>query len=316
MRSTQQFGGVDRSLQRAWIKGAGFIDEELEQPLVLIANTYQDFSPENAHLRQVVDAVKAGVRMAGGTPMEFNTFHVTDSEAFAARSMRYVLPSRDVVADSVELMAEGHGVDGLVLLTGGDKPTPGMVMAAARLDLPAILLYAGVHRQALARGQVQDKLAPTGAFAAGYLVLWLGFSVVAAALHWALERVGLVSAMMMGSKSRWLSAGVLIAAGLYQLSPLKHRCLAHCRAPASFLSRHWRPHGSGAFLLGVLHGLYCVGCCWMLMALLFVGGVMNLAWIAALAALVLMEKVLPAGQWIRRATGIVLLAWGALTLTV
>lgn len=153
MRSTHQFAGVDRSLQRAWIKGAGFTDEELAQPLVLIANTYQDFSPENAHLRQVVDAVKAGVRMAGGTPLEFNTFHVTDSEAFAARSMRYVLPSRDVVADSIELMAEGHGVDGLVLLTGGDKPTPGMVMAAARLDLPSILLYAGPTVYGLHRGK-------------------------------------------------------------------------------------------------------------------------------------------------------------------
>jgi dihydroxy-acid dehydratase len=153
MRSTDQFAGVNRSLQRAWIKGAGFIDEELEQPLVLIANTYQDFSPENAHLRQVVDAVKSGIRMAGGTPMEFNTFHVTDSEAFAARSMRYVLPSRDVVADSIELMAEGHGVDGLVLLTGGDKPTPGMVMAAARLDLPSILLYAGPTEPGIHRGK-------------------------------------------------------------------------------------------------------------------------------------------------------------------
>jgi dihydroxy-acid dehydratase len=153
MRSTEQFAGLDRSLQRAWIKGAGFTDEELAQPLVLIANTYQDFSPENAHLRQVVDAVKAGVRMAGGTPLEFNTFHVTDSEAFAARSMRYVLPSRDVVADSIELMAEGHGVDGLVLLTGGDKPTPGMVMAAARLDLPSILLYAGPTVHGLHRGK-------------------------------------------------------------------------------------------------------------------------------------------------------------------
>ena len=153
MRSTEQFAGLDRSLQRAWIKGAGFTDEELGQPLVLIANTYQDFSPENSHLRQVVDAVKAGVRMAGGTPLEFNTFHVTDSEAFAARSMRYVLPSRDVVADSVELMAEGHGVDGLVLLTGGDKPTPGMVMAAARLDLPSILLYAGATEPGMHRGR-------------------------------------------------------------------------------------------------------------------------------------------------------------------
>lgn len=153
MRSTEQFAGTDRSLQRAWIKGAGFTDEELTQPLVMIANTYQDFSPENAHLRTIVDAVKAGVRMAGGTPIEFNTFHVTDSEAFAARSMRYVLPSRDVVADSIELMAEGHGVDALVLLPGGDKPTPGMVMAAARLNLPSILLYAGPTPYGLYRGK-------------------------------------------------------------------------------------------------------------------------------------------------------------------
>ncbi|WP_006242580.1 dihydroxy-acid dehydratase [Mycolicibacterium tusciae] len=153
MRSRDQFEGTDRSLQRAWIKGAGFTDEELSQPLVMIANTYQDFSPENAHLRTLVDAVKSGVRMAGGTPIEFNTFHVTDSEAFAARSMRYVLPSRDVVADSIELMAEGHGVDALVLLTGGDKPTPGMVMAAARLNLPSILLYAGPTPYGVYRGK-------------------------------------------------------------------------------------------------------------------------------------------------------------------
>ena len=153
MRSREQFAGTDRSLQRAWIKGAGFTDEEINQPLVMIANTYQDFSPENAHLRTLVDAVKSGVRMAGATPIEFNTFHVTDSEAFAARSMRYVLPSRDVVADSIELMAEGHGVDALVLLTGGDKPTPGMMMAAARLNLPAILLYAGPTPYGVYRGK-------------------------------------------------------------------------------------------------------------------------------------------------------------------
>ncbi|BCW73473.1 dihydroxy-acid dehydratase [Arthrobacter sp. NicSoilB8] len=146
MRSKDQFEGVQRSLQRAWIKGAGFTDEELSRPLIMIANTYQDFSPENAHLRTLADAVKAGVRMNGGTPIEMNTIHVTDSEAFAARSMRYVLPSRDIVADSVELMAEGHGVDALVLLTGGDKPTPGMIMAAARLNIPAIMLYCGPTR--------------------------------------------------------------------------------------------------------------------------------------------------------------------------
>ena len=142
-RGEFQFQGLQRTLQRAWIKGAGFTDAELERPLIGIANTYQDFSPENVHLRAVADAVKAGVRMAGGTPLEFNAFHVTDSEAFAARSMRYVLPSRDIIADLVELMVEGHGMDALVLLPSGDKVVPGMVMAAARLDLPAILLYGG-----------------------------------------------------------------------------------------------------------------------------------------------------------------------------
>ena len=165
-------------------------------------------------------------------------------------------------------------------------------------------------------GQVQDKLAPTGAFAAGYLLVWLGFAVAAATLHWALERAGLVSAMMMGSQSRWLSGAVLIAAGLYQLSPLKNVCLAHCRAPASFLSRHWRPHALGALRLGAMHGAYCVGCCWMLMALLFVGGVMNLIWIAALAILVLIEKALPPGQWVGRGAGVALIGWGVATLVV
>ncbi|MDQ6438006.1 DUF2182 domain-containing protein [Mesorhizobium sp. LHD-90] len=181
---------------------------------------------------------------------------------------------------------------------------------------PTALLYARVHRHALAVRQSQDRLAPTGVFVVGYLLVWLGFSVAAAVLYWLLERSEIVSATTMGSQSRWLSAVVLIAAGLYQLSPLKNACLSHCRAPAAFLSRHWRPRALGALRLGILHGAYCVGCCWMLMALLFVGGVMNLAWIAALAILVLVEKVFPAGQWVRRATGIALIIWGGATLLV
>ncbi|MDP3855823.1 DUF2182 domain-containing protein [Phenylobacterium sp.] len=191
-----------------------------------------------------------------------------------------------------------------------------MVAMMSPSAAPTILLYARVHRHAIAQGQVEKRLAPTGAFAAGYLLAWLGFSIAATALHWALERAGLVSEMLMGSQSRWLSGGVLIAAGLYQLSPLKQTCLAHCRAPAVFLSTHWRPHASGALRLGVTHGAYCVGCCWMLMALLFVGGVMNLAWIAALAVLVLAEKLFPAGRWIGIACGAALVGWGVATLLV
>jgi predicted metal-binding membrane protein len=179
---------------------------------------------------------------------------------------------------------------------------------------PTILLYARVHRAATAQGQFRDESVPIGAFAAGYLSVWLGFAIGASGLHWALERAGLVSTMMMGSRSRWLSAAVLITAGLYQLSPLKNVCLAQCRAPASFLARHWRPHASGALRLGARHGVYCVGCCWMLMTLLFVGGVMNLVWIAALTTMVLIERILPRGQWIGRSAGVVLAGWGVATL--
>ncbi|TIY11296.1 MAG: DUF2182 domain-containing protein [Mesorhizobium sp.] len=191
-----------------------------------------------------------------------------------------------------------------------------MIAMMAPSAAPTVLLYARVHRHALAQGQLQDKLAPTGVFMAGYLLVWLGFAVAATALHWLLEREAFVSATMMSSQSRWLSGIVLIAAGLYQLSPLKNACLSHCRAPTAFLARHWRPHAVGALRLGALHGAFCVGCCWMLMALLFVGGIMNLVWVAGLAILVLAEKLFPAGQWVGRAAGIALIAWGSATLLV
>ncbi len=153
MRSDDQFLGIERTLQRAWAKGAGLIDEEFEQPMIAVVNTYQEFSPENVHLRQVGDAVKAGIRMAGGTPCEFNTFHVTDSETFASVGMRYVLPSRDLVADMIELMVEGHRFDAMVLIGSGDKVMPGMVMAAARLDIPAIVLYGGPTKAGIYRNK-------------------------------------------------------------------------------------------------------------------------------------------------------------------
>ena len=190
-----------------------------------------------------------------------------------------------------------------------------MVAMMAPSATPTVLLYARVHRHALGQGR-SEGLAPTAAFVAGYLLAWLGFSLAAAGLQWALERSGLVSAATLGSQSRWLSAAVLIGAGLYQLSPLQAVCLNHCRSPATFLSRHWRPGAAGAVRLGGLHGAYCVGCCWMLMALLFVGGLMNLAWIGALTLLVMAEKVFPGGRWVSRAGAIVLLAWGAATLAV
>ena len=222
------------------------------------------------------------------------------------------MPGMDMGSTTQEWMAWGFATWALIVAMWWVMMIAMMTPSAT----PTILLYARVHRHALAQGQVQDKLAPTGAFVAGYLLVWLGFAAAATTLHWTLERAGFVSAMMMGSQSRFLSGAVLITAGLYQLSPLKNTCLAHCRTPTSFLSRHWRPHALGALRLGAMHGAYCVGCCWMLMALLFVGGVMNLTWIAALAILVLIEKVLPPGQWIGRGVGIALIGWGIATLLV
>jgi predicted metal-binding membrane protein len=122
--------------------------------------------------------------------------------------------------------------------------------------------------------------------------------------------------MMLWSQSALLSAGVLAVAGCYQLSPLKLACLHQCRSPAQFLTQRWRAGRSGALRMGIEHGVWCVGCCWLLMALLFVGGVMNLVWIAFLAVLVLIEKLLPAGTFTSRASGAVLLAWSIATLLV
>jgi predicted metal-binding membrane protein len=188
-----------------------------------------------------------------------------------------------------------------------------MVAMMTPAAAPTVLLYARVHRHAQERS---EGLAPTGAFVAGYLLVWLGFSLAAVVAHWALQRSGLLSAATMGSQSKWLSGGVLIAAGLYQLSPLQGLCLRHCRSPAAFLAQHWRPGVAGAIRLGVLHGAYCVGCCWLLMALLFVGGVMNLVWIAALTLVVLAEKLLPGGAWAARAAGVLTIVWGGATLAL
>jgi len=179
---------------------------------------------------------------------------------------------------------------------------------------PTILLYAHAHRHAQAQGQVKESRAPTGAFVAGYFLVWLGFSIVATALQHVLQNAGIVSPMSMGSQVRWVSGAVVIAAGLYQMSPLKNACLSHCRSPAEFLSRNWRPGALGALRLGLIHGAWCIGCCWMLMVLLFVGGVMNLAWIAALSLLVVAEKLLPTGRWLGMVAGVALIAWGTLIL--
>jgi predicted metal-binding membrane protein len=179
---------------------------------------------------------------------------------------------------------------------------------------PVILLYARAARHAQAHGRLPPGRVPVSEFAGGYLAAWLLFSVVAAACQLSLEASGAISHMRMASLSGLLSGVILIAAGLYQLSPLKHVCLARCRTPAAFIAHHWRPGAAGAFRMGSEHGAFCVGCCWVLMALLFVGGVMNVVWIAVLAILVLIEKIAPHGERLAQISGAILLGWGAVTL--
>lgn len=183
----------------------------------------------------------------------------------------------------------------------------GMMLPSAA---PMLLLYAQVMRKQ------RDKGAPyvsTGFFALGYVAMWAGFSIAAVVAQWALEDSGLLSAMMVGT-SATLGAVLLILAGVWQLTPLKTACLRHCRSPISFLSQYWRGGAAGAVRMGLLHGAYCLGCCWFLMALLFYGGVMNLYWIIGLAVFVLVEKLLPVGAWFGRLTGVALIGWGAALL--
>ena len=175
---------------------------------------------------------------------------------------------------------------------------------------PMILMFAGINRR---RKEQQVPYVPTSVFLVGYLAVWAAFAVLATAAQWGLHTVSLLSPMM-ASTSPVLGGTLLLAAGIYQWTPLKHACLSKCRSPLGFVLNEWREGGWGAFLMGLKHGAYCTGCCWSLMALLFVAGVMNLVWVAAIAGFVLLEKVAPAGKRMGQAAGILLVAGGVLLL--
>lgn len=172
---------------------------------------------------------------------------------------------------------------------------------------PAVLLFIALKRAGPDAGRA------TGfglTFLLGYLVAWAVFSLLATSMQWGLQHIGLLNAPMMTIESRLFAGTVLIAAGGYQFSGLKHTCLRHCQSPAMFLSRHARPGFSGAFRAGALHGGFCLGCCWALMALLFVGGIMNLWWITGIAVYVALEKLLPRSVWLAPASGAALIGMG------
>ena len=178
----------------------------------------------------------------------------------------------------------------------------GMMAGAA---IPVLLLFAGARAGRGERGVPLTVLT----FGLGYVTVWVGFSACAAIAQWALHQTAMLSPAMAAASPR-VAGTILIAAGAYQLTPVKRACLTHCRSPLGFLMTNWREGNWGAFQMGVHHGGYCLGCCWALMCVLFVVGVMNLVWVAALPAFVLREKVGPAGVMVSRVAGAVMVALG------
>jgi len=182
-----------------------------------------------------------------------------------------------------------------------------MVAMMTPSAVPLLMLFTAVKRQ----GPANHKAAGyTGVLLFGYLVAWALFSAVATTLQWGLQQADVLSGTMMVIKSQTVAGGLMVLVGIYQFSAIKNACLSRCRAPAQFIAQHHRPGSAGALRLGMHHGAYCLGCCWALMALLFVGGVMNLYWITGITLYVLLEKVLPQGKHIARLAGVCLIVAG------
>ena len=182
-----------------------------------------------------------------------------------------------------------------------------MVAMMVPTAAPMILLFATVNRR---RREQERPYVPTGVFLSGYVIVWSGFAALATLANWGLHVNSLLTSMMGESSSAYLGGALLLTAGIFQWSPLKYAGLSHCSSPLGFIMAEWRDGAGGALRMGLKHGGYCVGCCWVLMGVLFVLGVMNLLWIAALAAFVLVEKVIPKGYLVSRVTGLLLAGWG------
>jgi predicted metal-binding membrane protein len=185
-----------------------------------------------------------------------------------------------------------------------------MVAMMVPTAAPMILMFANVNRR---RQEQERPYVSTAVFLSGYLLVWTGFSALATLAQWGLHEAALLSPMMV-STSPILGGLLLLAAGIFQWTPLKYVCLTHCRSPLGFLMTDWREGRQGALIMGLKHGSYCTGCCWFLMALLFVAGVMNLLWVAVITAFVLVEKAVPRGDLVGRIAGVILCIAGLIML--
>jgi predicted metal-binding membrane protein len=241
---------------------------------------------------------------------------------FSAKNERWIVLSALALVAALGLLVTQRVGDGLMLSTmAGATDQPSVVllfvmwwsmMMAMMLPsaAPAILTFAAVSRKFSAH---KETAAIVAFFAAGYAAIWTGFSIVAVVLQIMLSGKVMLS-MMMAVTSSIVGGALLIAAGIYQLLPLKSACLRKCQAPLMFLARSWRKEKLGAFQMGFEHGVYCLGCCWVMMGLLFYGGVMETRWIVGLAIYVAIEKLVPAGNILSRTTGLLLIGWGMWTV--
>jgi predicted metal-binding membrane protein len=223
---------------------------------------------------------------------------------YLAWDMRHMPMATDMVMPRMQMWGV---VDLLLLFVMWEVMMVAMMVPTAAT---MILMFATINRR---RREQQQPYVPTTVFLAGYLLVWTGFSALATLAQWGLHNAALLSPMMV-STSPVLGGLLLVAAGLFQWTPLKYTCLTHCRSPLSFLMTDWRDGTRGALVMGVKHGSYCTGCCWFLMALLFVAGVMNLLWVALIMLFVLVEKLAPRGDLVGRVAGAVLVVAGLIML--
>ena len=214
-------------------------------------------------------------------------------------------------------MSDMHSPFAMPMTSAWSLQDLGLVWTMWAVMMAGMMLPSAVPMISAYATTVRSDSAPlrgsTAVFVVGYLTAWSGFAVLATGAQWALHDATLVNAMGV-SISRWLGGALLLGAGIYQFTPLKDACLRQCRSPLGFLLREWRSGPGGAMVMGVRHGALCVGCCWALMALLFVLGVMNLWWIAVVAAVVLVEKLV-SGETLTRVLGAALVLWGVALMT-
>lgn len=175
---------------------------------------------------------------------------------------------------------------------------------------PLILLFAMVNRK---KKEKQNPFVPAGYFLSGYFIVWAAFSLLATVLQWALQHVNWLNPEMIIT-NKLLGSMILFAAGLFQFSALKKKCLNHCQTPVDFIHHKWKEGRKGALKMGIENGFYCLGCCWVLMVLLFVSGIMNILWIALIAVFVLLEKLIKNSKWISSIAGAALVVYSIIIL--